>query len=91
MAYALTRIFRSKARLEAEILVLRISSTCCGANAEANGLSSMDRLVFAGLYRLAPGVLDALKIFKLETVIRWHRVGFRSYWRWQSASVRCPT
>jgi hypothetical protein len=37
-------------------------------------------LVFAGLYRLVPGVLDALKILKPETVIRWHRAGFRAYW-----------
>ena len=46
--------------------------------------TSMDRLVFAGLYRLAPGVLDALKIVRQETVIRWHRAGFRAYWRWKS-------
>src|SRR5277367_423497 len=46
--------------------------------------SSIDRLVFAGLYRLAPDVLDALKIVRPETVIRWHRAGFRAYWRWKS-------
>jgi hypothetical protein len=46
--------------------------------------SSIDRLAFAGLYRLAPGVLDALKIVRPETVIRWHRAGFRAYWRWKS-------
>jgi hypothetical protein len=46
--------------------------------------TSIDRLVFAGLYRLAPGVLDALKIVGPETVIRWHRAGFRAYWRWKS-------
>jgi hypothetical protein len=33
---------------------------------------------------VAPGVLDALKILKPQTVIRWHRVGFRAYWRWKS-------
>jgi hypothetical protein len=46
--------------------------------------SGIDRLVFAGLYRLAPGVLNALTIIKPETVIRWHRAGFRAYWRWKS-------
>jgi hypothetical protein len=46
--------------------------------------SSIDRLVFAGLCRLAPGVLDALKIVRPETEIRWHRAGFRAYWRWKS-------
>jgi hypothetical protein len=40
--------------------------------------------VIAGLYRLAPGVLDALKIVRPETVIRWHRAGFQAYWRWKS-------
>jgi hypothetical protein len=33
---------------------------------------------------MAPAVLDALKILKPETVIRWHRAGFRAYWRWKS-------
>ena len=46
--------------------------------------TSIDRLVFAGLYRVAPGALDALKIVRPETVIRWHRAGFRAYWRWKS-------
>jgi hypothetical protein len=46
--------------------------------------SNLDRLVFAGLYRLSPGVLDALKILRPQTVIRWHRAGFRAYWRWKS-------
>src|SRR5262249_2549953 len=40
--------------------------------------------VFTGLYRLAPNVLDAVKILKPETIIRWHRTGFRAYWRWKS-------
>src|SRR6476659_7378200 len=46
--------------------------------------STLDRLIFAGLYRLAPSVLRALAILKSETVISWHRAGFRSYWRWKS-------
>jgi hypothetical protein len=41
-------------------------------------------LLFAWLYHLAPGVLKALKIVKPETVIRWHRAGFRAYWRRKS-------
>ena len=47
-------------------------------------LSNIDRLVFAGIYSLAPQVLDALQIIKPETVIGWHRAGFRTYWRWKS-------
>jgi hypothetical protein len=46
--------------------------------------SRIDRLVFAGIYALAPDIRDALKIVKPETVLRWHRAGFRAYWRWKS-------
>ena len=85
LACALTRLFRSRARLAAEILVLRHQLNVLRRSAPKRvAFSSIDRLVFAGLYRLAPSVLDALKILKPETVIRWHRAGFRAYWRWKS-------
>lgn len=74
---ALIGLFRSRASLEVEILTLRQSP-------QRLTFTSIDRLVFAGLYRLAPGVLDALKIVRPETVIWWHRAGFRTYWRWKS-------
>jgi transposase InsO family protein len=85
LAYALNRLFRSRARLEAEILVLRHQLNILQRkSAKRAAFKSIDRLVFAVLYRLFPGVLDALKILKPETVIRWHRAGFRAYWRWKS-------
>jgi hypothetical protein len=46
-------------------------------------VSSIDRLLLVGLYRLAPGVLEALKIIRPETLLRWHRAGFRAHWRWK--------
>jgi transposase InsO family protein len=85
LAYALNRLFRSRARLEAEILVLRHQLNILERKSTKRApFKSIDRLVFAVLYRLFPGVLDALKILKPETVIRWHRAGFRAYWRWKS-------
>src|SRR3979411_1072677 len=84
---ALIGLFRSRASLQAEILTLRHQLNVLRRKSPRRlAFSSIDRLVFAGLYRLAPGVLDALKILKPETVIRWHRVGFRAYWRWKSNS-----
>src|SRR6266446_9354764 len=82
LAYALTRLLRSRARLEAENLVLRHQLNILQRkSAERAVFKSIDRLVFAGLYRLVPGILDAVKILKPETVIRWHRAGFRAiYW-----------
>src|SRR5216683_5601721 len=78
-------LFRSRASLAAEILVLRHQINVLRRNSpKRQTFSVTDRLIFAGLYRLAPTVLNALAIVKPETVIRWHRAGFRSYWRWKS-------
>ena len=49
-------------------------------------VGNIDRLLFVGLFRFSPKALDALKILKPETVLRWHRAGFRAYWRWKSRS-----
>ena len=78
-------LFRSRASLQVEILTLRHQLNVLRRKSPQRlTFSSIDRLVFAGLYRLAPGVLDALKIVRPEIVIRWHRAGFRAYWRWKS-------
>jgi hypothetical protein len=82
---ALIGLFRSRASLQVEILTLRHQLSVLRRKLPRRlTFTSIDRLVFAGLYRLAPGVLDALKIVRPETVIRWHRAGFRVYWRWKS-------
>jgi hypothetical protein len=78
-------LFRSRAALEAEILVLRHQLNVLRRKSPKRAtLSSIDRLLLVGLYRLAPGVLDALKIIRPDTLLRWHRAGFRAYWRWKS-------
>src|ERR1700720_789699 len=82
---ALTGLFRSRARIEAEILVLRQQINVLRRKSPRRfTFGNLDRLVFVGLYRLVPGILDALAIVRPETVIRWHRAGFRSFWRWKS-------
>src|SRR5437773_2281546 len=80
---ALIGLFRSRARLEAEILVLRHQLNVLQRNAPKRFVfGTFDRLAFVGLYRLAPGILDA--IVRPETVVRWHRAGFRCFWRWKN-------
>src|SRR5216684_1918052 len=77
--------FRSRASLLAEILVLRHQINIQRRHLPTRQtFNLLDRLIFTGLYRLAPTVLNALAILKPETVIKWHRAGFRSYWRWKS-------
>src|SRR4029078_11678883 len=44
----------------------------------------IDRLIFIGLYGSLPQPGRALGIVKPDTFVRWHRAGFRSYWRWKS-------
>src|SRR4029453_4868746 len=79
--------FRTKARLEAEIILLRhqlnVLRRCVPSNPK---LAVADRLVFVWLYRLFPSVLNAVTIVQPETVIRRHRTRFRLYWRWKSRS-----
>src|SRR4051812_9247870 len=45
---------------------------------------SIDRLILGGVCRLFPKMYDALAVVRPDTVIRWHRAGFRSSWRWKS-------
>jgi hypothetical protein len=41
-------------------------------------------MFFVLLYRWFPSMLQAMMIVRPETVVRWHRAGFRHYWRWKS-------
>src|ERR1700693_5587998 len=82
---ALVGAFRSRVSLEAENAILRHQLNVLRRKSPKRPTFGMlDRLIFAGLYCLAPKVLGALAIVKPETVIKWHCAGFRSYWRWKS-------
>ena len=41
-------------------------------------------LILGSVCRLFPKMYDALAIVRPDTVVRWHRAGFRLYWRWKS-------
>ena len=47
-------------------------------------LNNTDRFLFVWLYCWFPSVLAAVAIVRPETIILWHPVGFRAYWRWRS-------
>src|SRR6195256_674240 len=77
--------FRTKARLEVEIILLRHQLNVLRRRVPSNPkLAVADRLVFVWLYRLFPAVLNAVAIIQPETVVQWHRTGLRLYWRWKS-------
>ena len=82
---AVVGLVRSRVALQAEILVLRHQLNVLRRKSPKRmALGNIDRVLLIGLYRLAPKVLEALKIITPETVIRWHRAGFRPYWRYKS-------
>jgi hypothetical protein len=77
---ALIGLFRPRAALLAEILVLRHQLNVLRRKSPKRlTFSNVDRLLLVGLYCLAPGVLDALEIMRPETLLRWHRASFRAY------------
>jgi hypothetical protein len=81
----LASLFMSRAKLEAEILVLRQQINVLRRRASKRPhLKNTDRFLFVWLYRWFPSVLGAIAIVRPETVVRWHRAGFRAYWRWRS-------
>src|SRR5207249_4438749 len=45
------------------------------------------RLFLVMLYRWFPSILKTITIIRPETLVRWHRAGFRRYWRWKSRSL----
>ncbi len=82
---ALRSRFSRRARLEVENLILRQQLVVLRRKSPKRvRLWNLDRLLMVWLYRLYPALLDAIIIVQPETVIRWHRRGFRAYWRWKS-------
>src|SRR6202040_2726201 len=81
--------FKSKLRLEAENAVLRhqLHVLRRGLHGRVR-LTNHDRWFFIQLYRWFPSILRVLTIIRPETLVRWHRAGFRCYWRWKSRRRR---
>ena len=80
--------FKSKSRLEAENAALRHQLTVLRRQVRGRvQLTGGDRLFLILLYRWFPSVLKAVTIVQPVTLVRWHRAGFRRYWRWKSRSL----
>jgi transposase InsO family protein len=78
---------KSKSRLEAENAALRHQLIVLRRKVRGRArLSNNDRWFFVQLYRWFPSILEVLTIIRPETLVRWHRAGFRRYWRWKSRS-----
>src|SRR2546421_8932041 len=81
-------LFKSKGRLEAENAALRQQLIVLQRKVRGRvQFTNSDRLFFIQLYRWCPSILKAMMIIRPETLVRWHRAGFRRYWRWKSRSA----
>jgi hypothetical protein len=77
--------FKSKIRLEAENAALRHQVIVLRRKPRRRvRLTNHDRWFFVQLYRWFPSILTVITIVQPETLVRWHRAGFRCYWRWKS-------
>ncbi len=77
--------FKSKLRLEAENAALRHQLIVLRRRPHGRAqLTNYDRWFFVQLYCWFPSILKVLMIVRPETLLRWHRAGFRCYWRWKS-------
>ena len=77
--------FKSNIRLEAENATLRHQLVVLRRKLKGRArLTNNDRWFFVQLYRWFPSILSVLMIIRPETLVRWHRAGFRRYWRWKS-------
>ena len=80
--------FKSKSRLEAENAVLRHQLIVLRRKGKGRvRLTNNDRWFLIQLYRWFPSILKVVRIIRPETLVRWHRAGFRCYWRWKSRPV----
>src|SRR5215471_6016722 len=80
--------FRSISRLEAENAALRRQLIVLRRKVRGRvHFTNSDRLFFIQLYRWFPSILNAITVIRPETLVRWHRAGFRRYWRWKSRSL----
>jgi transposase InsO family protein len=83
----LTSPFKSRLRLEAENAALRHQLMVLRRRLQGRiRLTNHDRWFLIQLYRWFPSILSVLTIVRPGTLVRWHRAGFRCYWRWKSRS-----
>jgi transposase InsO family protein len=84
----LPQLLQSRAALAAENLALRQQIAVLQRSVKRPGLRQRDRIFWVWLSRLWRGWRSSLILVQPETVLRWHREGFRLYWRWKSRK-RC--
>src|ERR1700682_3193221 len=77
-------LFKPRCRLEAENLFLRHQLSIALRRAPPRlRLRGSDRALLVWMTRLWPSLLSAAKVVQPGTILRWHRAGFKVFWRWK--------
>ena len=80
--------FRPISRLESENAALRRQLMVLQRQVRGRvQFTNSDRLFFLQLYRWFPSIVKSMTTIRPETLVRWHRAGFRRYWRWKSHNL----
>src|ERR1700746_3818947 len=75
-------------RLEAENAALRRQLIVLQRQVRGRvQFTNSDRLFFLQLYRWFPSIVEVMTTIRPEALVRWHRAGFRRYWRWKSRNL----
>jgi hypothetical protein len=78
-------LFKSRSRLEAENVFLRHQLNVALRRAPSRLLlRGSYRALLVWIVRRWPSLLSAIQVIQPETILRWHRAGFRVLWRWKS-------
>lgn len=81
-------LFRPRVALEAEVARLRHEVAVLRRNAPRRiALTNGDRMFLVLLHRLWPEIASRTSLVAPATLLRWHRQGFRTYWRWKSRAL----
>jgi transposase InsO family protein len=81
----LVNLFKWRRRLEAENLFLRHQLNIALRRAPPRRrLRGSDRALLTWMTRLWPSLLGMAQVVQPETILRWHRAGFKAFWRWKS-------
>ena len=85
LAMFVADLFKSRRRLEAENLFLRHQLNIALRRAPSRlRLHGSDRALLVWITWIWPNLLDLSQVVKPETILRWHRSGFKAFWRWKS-------
>src|SRR6478609_7065936 len=88
LATFIADLFKPPRRLEVENLFLRHQLNIALRSAPHRPrLRGSDRALLVWMTWLWPSLLSLSRVVQPDTILRWHRAGFRAYWRWKQRGI----